>query len=56
MQTVLVVEDGFARIRLVTTGEKRDELVEILSGLNAGERVVSQRPARLADGARVEAQ
>lgn len=56
MQNVMVVEDGSARTRLVTTGEKRDDLVEILSGLNGGERVVSPRPAGLADGTRVEAQ
>ena len=55
VQTILVVEDGIARTRLVTTGEKRDVLVEILSGLNGGERVVSPRPAGLADGARAEA-
>ncbi len=55
VQTVLVVEDALARMRIVTTGQKQGDLVEILSGLNPGERIVSQRPAALADGARVEA-
>lgn len=55
VQTVLVVEEGAARTRIVTTGEKQGELVEILSGLNPGERVVSPRTAALRDGSRVEA-
>jgi len=55
LQSVLVVSDGTARTRLVTVGQKQRDLVEVLSGLTAGERVVSPRPTMLADGSRVEA-
>ena len=54
VESVMVAEEGFARMRLVTTGQRQGDLVEILSGLNAGEHVVSPRPAGLSDGARVE--
>jgi len=55
LQSVIVVEEGSAHTRLVTLGQKQGDVVEILSGLNAGERVVSPRSTTLADGARVEA-
>ena len=54
VESVLVAEEGFARVRLVTTGQRQNDLVEILSGLNPGESLVSPRPAGLDDGARVE--
>ncbi|MBZ5610336.1 MAG: efflux RND transporter periplasmic adaptor subunit [Acidobacteriia bacterium] len=54
MRSVMVADNGVARTRLVTTGQKQGDLVEILSGLHAGEQIVSPRPAGLADGARVE--
>ena len=54
LQSVMVVEEKTARTRLVTLGQKQGDLVEILSGLNAGERVVSPRSSTLADGAHVE--
>ena len=54
LQSVLVVEEGNAHTRLVTLGQKQGDVVEILSGLNAGERVVSPRSTTLADGAHVE--
>jgi RND family efflux transporter MFP subunit len=54
LQSVFVIEDGYARTRLVTTGERRQSAVEVLSGLSDGERLVSPVPAGLADGARVE--
>ena len=56
LQSVMVVEQGYAHTRLVTLGQKQGDQVEILSGLNTGDRVVSPRPSTLADGARVEAQ
>jgi multidrug efflux pump subunit AcrA (membrane-fusion protein) len=55
LQSVIVVEGGTARTRLVTLGQKQDDKVEVLSGLNAGERIVSPRPGTLADRAHVEA-
>ena len=54
LQSVFVMEDGVARTRLVTTGERGQGAVEVLSGLSDGERVVSPVPAGLTDGARVE--
>jgi len=54
LQSVFVVEDGAARIRLVTTGRRAADGVEVLSGLVEGEKVVSPVPTVLADGARVE--
>lgn len=56
LQSVWVAEDGTARSRLVRLGAMRDGQLEVLSGLQAGERVIHPRPAALADGARVEAQ
>ena len=46
LSTVFVVgEDGAPRLRLVTLGEPAGEVVEILSGLAAGEKVVIERGA-----------
>jgi len=54
VQSVMVAQDGYARGRLVTLGQRTGERVEVLSGLTAGEAVIHPRPAGLADGARVE--
>jgi RND family efflux transporter MFP subunit len=54
LQQVFVIEDGQARLRMITTGGRAAAGVEVLSGLTAGEKVVSPVPAGLADGARVE--
>ena len=54
LQSVFVIEDGFARTRLVTTGERGQAAVEVLSGLSEGEKLVSPVPLGLTDGARVE--
>ena len=45
---------GIARFRLVRTGKTFDEQVEILSGLQAGERYVSKVPLEMRDGAKVQ--
>jgi RND family efflux transporter MFP subunit len=55
LQSVFVADGEVARTRLVTTGERVNGGVEILSGLSAGEKVVVPIPPGLADGARVEA-
>jgi multidrug efflux pump subunit AcrA (membrane-fusion protein) len=55
LQSVMVVEGGTARTRLVTLGQKQGDQLEVLSGLIAGERIISPRPGTLADGAHVEA-
>jgi membrane fusion protein, multidrug efflux system len=39
LQSVSVVENGAARVRLVTAGQERSGRVEVLSGLSAGEQV-----------------
>jgi multidrug efflux pump subunit AcrA (membrane-fusion protein) len=52
--SVLVPEEGVAHSRLVSIGQKQGDQVEVLSGLNEGEKVIFPRPAGLSDGARVE--
>jgi len=53
LQFVMIAEEGHARSRMVSTGAARDGNVEILSGLRAGDRVIST-PAEITDGARIE--
>lgn len=54
LQSVFVAENGIAHTRLVTTGQRGPDGVEVLSGLSEGEKVVSPIPPQLTDGARVE--
>ena len=54
LQSVFVIEDGIAHTRLVTTGRRSQNAVEVLSGLTEGEKIASPVPPNLADGARVE--
>ncbi|MGB9611998.1 MAG: efflux RND transporter periplasmic adaptor subunit, partial [Bryobacteraceae bacterium] len=54
VEHVFVVDNGVAKLRLVTTGARRGDRVEVLTGLSAGEVVVSPVPANLRDGSRVE--
>jgi RND family efflux transporter MFP subunit len=54
LQSVFVAENGIARTRLITLGDKAKEQVEVLSGLSAGEKVIVSVSQGLADGARVE--
>lgn len=49
----LVDADGIARFRLVKTGQRHGDRVEILSGLKAGERVATRGVERISDGSRV---
>jgi RND family efflux transporter MFP subunit len=55
LQSVLVVQDGTARTRMITVGGSREEKAEVLTGLAPGERIIYPRPATLADGMKVEA-
>ena len=50
----LVVRGERVERRAVKVGAADGEQTEIVSGLNAGDRVVSEGPATLADGARVK--
>lgn len=54
VQKVYVVTGGVARGRMVTTGARQGTMVEILSGLSSGEKLVTPVPANLADGGKVE--
>lgn len=45
--------DGEARFRLVTLGKRHGEEVEVLSGLQPGERVATSNVSRLSDGTKV---
>lgn len=55
LESVFVVDDGaVARLRLVTTGRAAGDRVEVLSGLEPGERIVVGGAERLSDGRRVE--
>ena len=54
LQSVFAVDGGAARMRMITAGETRDGQVRVLSGLQAGERVIHPRPLNLADGTPVE--
>jgi RND family efflux transporter MFP subunit len=51
--TVLVIDAGVARLRLVQAGAAVGEGVEVLAGLEAGETIVVAPPANLMDGQRV---
>jgi RND family efflux transporter MFP subunit len=56
VSSVFVVQDGRARLRLIQTGQAlpdRSENIEVLSGLEAGESVVTRPSGRLADGVQV---
>jgi RND family efflux transporter MFP subunit len=55
LQSVFVIDGGVARNRLITTGKRDPNALEVLSGLSEGEKVVSPMPSALGDGIRVEA-
>jgi RND family efflux transporter MFP subunit len=50
IEQVFVEDKGVARLRLVRTGARYGDRVEILSGLEAGEMLVLASAAKLADG------
>lgn len=54
LQTVYVIEEKVARLRLVKTGKIHGDQIEILSGLKPGEMVVLEGMEELFDGAPVE--
>jgi RND family efflux transporter MFP subunit len=54
LQSVMVADNGIARTRLITAGQKNADHVEVLSGLNPGEKVIFPVPAAVTDGTRVE--
>jgi membrane fusion protein, multidrug efflux system len=50
LQSVFVHENGIAHSRLITTGRNVKDRIEVLSGLNAGEKVIFPVPPDLSDG------
>jgi len=59
LQSVFVADNGIARARLVTTGQRNTDQqdkdqVEVLSGVTAGDNIIVPVPKDLSDGARVE--
>jgi RND family efflux transporter MFP subunit len=54
LQSVMVADNGIARTRLITAGQKVKDRMEVLSGLNAGEKLIYPAPPGLSDGATVE--
>lgn len=54
MKWVFVADNGLARARIVTLGEKFGDQVEVLSGINGAEALIAPAPSGLTDGARVE--
>lgn len=50
LDEVFVVEGGVAHLRLVKTGRAHDGMVELVSGVDPGERVVVSDAAQLVDG------
>ena len=50
LDMVWVVEESRARLRLVTLGARRDDRIEVLSGLSDGEQVVVQPDSILQEG------
>jgi hypothetical protein len=52
-EAVLVVADGRVERRAVRLGAQGEDRVEVVSGLEAGERVVARDADRLSDGQRV---
>jgi RND family efflux transporter MFP subunit len=50
MELVFVVNESKAQLRLVKTGRRVGDEVELVSGMNAGEQVVVERADQLRDG------
>lgn len=55
MELVFVVVNNQAQMRIVKTGKRLGDEVELVSGVEAGEKVVTEGAAGLLDGQRVEA-
>jgi RND family efflux transporter MFP subunit len=55
MEIVFAVENQHARLHLVKTGRRMNDETEILSGLDSGDRVVTDNASLLVDGQPVEA-
>lgn len=54
MEMLFIVSDGKAQLRLVKTGKRLGNEVELVSGVEAGEKVVVEGAAELVDGQPVD--
>ena len=54
LQLVLVADQSVARSRMVTTGERRGELIQILTGLSPKDLLIQPGPTPVRDGMRLE--
>lgn len=54
IQSVYVADGGTARARLIKTGAKVEGGYEVISGLMPGDRIVTNPPAALTDGSKIE--
>jgi|LauGreDrversion4_2_1035121.scaffolds.fasta_scaffold57972_2 membrane fusion protein (multidrug efflux system) len=54
LEYVFVVDAGRAQLRLIRSGRRPNGMVEVVSGLDAGEKVVAPIPADLWDGKPLE--
>jgi multidrug efflux pump subunit AcrA (membrane-fusion protein) len=54
LELVFVVVNGHAQLRIVKTGKRIGDEVELVSGMDAGEKVVLENAAQLMDGQPVE--
>lgn len=50
MEMVFIVESGKARLRLVKSGRKFGDEIELLSGVSNGERIITDHVGQLSDG------
>ena len=50
MELVFIVADGRAQLRIVKTGKRIGDEVELVSGVSAGEKIVIENAASLMDG------
>lgn len=54
MEMVYVLDNGTARLRLVRTGRKSGDQIQLLSGIEPGERIAASGVSALVDGQKVE--
>jgi len=53
-KTIFLVQENRAVETPITTGEQLGEMIEVLKGAKAGDRVVAKPPKRLKDGSRIK--
>jgi RND family efflux transporter MFP subunit len=54
LDRVFIADGGHARLRMITIGDAQGPWTEVLSGLSAGERILTAPPPGLRDGAPIE--